>query len=41
MYFTLIRSDTKEIHDISRRDLLLFKATDKLLGQGTDYTKRD
>lgn len=41
MYFTLIRPGTKEIYDISRRDSLLFKATDKLLGKGTDYTKMD
>lgn len=41
MHFTLIRPGTKEICDISRRELLLFKATDKLLVKDTDYTNID
>lgn len=41
MHFTLMRSGTKEICDVSRKESLLFKATDKILGKGTDDTKID
>ena len=41
MSLLLIRSGTKEIYDISRRDSSLFKAMDKLVGKGTDYIKID